>query len=630
MGRRTTSTIAAFVAAVVAMWGLGPMSLVANTSEGDERRAAVTFDGHYELRYRSTTELMPGTGGGESWGGHFEIDGEIAWQPYDPAKHGVVIPEPAGDGATRHVVSLPVCERLELTVLGNRLLGADDCAMVSADWAAVVELDRRGHLVKVWEPADTPETTSYVIAHLASELQLTWPGSDARVGATWRGREEDSVGVADSIYTLGRADRGAWLVTRTRDRYHTIDATVGLAGEWTQRVDAGAEISIGAGGRVTRMSGAQTVNVDNEIGARYAIFESAVDLTRIGEASSVARAVAGAYRPVRHKHARDAASMRNRLLADRVAGLTREQLLSDLAVYANSGTMPDHNRWLWRATGLLELDPELAEVLIEPFMGAGSRGRALILDLLVNADTDEAEATLRALLVSDELSADPRHVALRQRLGFVRDPSPETVQFAFDQLSVFEADDHSDVALITAYSAGAVAGRGDSALSDAIHADLIGRLGGADDPETVTHLLRAIANVGDPNDTEMFAGLATHADPSVRMAVADAVGQTRTDRGRELLRELVADSSTPVQMQSLLSLREYEPNGGDFAALDAVVSTGGLHATNERLVLQLAVRFGDREPEASRRLVASLVSAGIEDSRLLALANRFMARTASE
>ena len=90
------------------------------------------------------------------------------------------------------------------------------------------------------------------------------------------------------------------------------------------------------------------------------------------------------------------AGRRNALLL-RAAGLTGAQLVLDIRAHATMERLPDHNRWLWRATGLLKLEPALCSQLVTLFQDKtlGQETRALILDLLVGAGHATAQEAMR-------------------------------------------------------------------------------------------------------------------------------------------------------------------------------------------------------------------------------------------
>ncbi len=580
--------------------------------------------GRYELSYHSQVDLTPNANGG-SLGGSVALEGEIQYQVYHSGDLGINIPEATETGGIRLALSIPRCDLFEMSVLGKELTPPGDCNTFFFDWIAVIELDRQGHLVRTWEPRDTKELTGYLVSSLVADLQFSRPVDNASQDSSYRSREEDSIGIADSHYSLEGRGSGQRVLTRTRDSYHKIDAISILVGDNSQRVNGNHVLVANHAGVIVSVLGSQSVHVDNAAGALYYHAESTLKLTRTGEPMSMVSRAGTRYRPIVPKEPRNGDTMEKKLLANRVGPMSSERMLRDLSLYANSGSMPDHNRWLWQVTGLLKLDPKLAQSLIPVFSKGKSKGRALVLDLLIGADTEEAQATLRTILDSDELSVDPRNTLLRQRLGFVKHPSTATREFALRQLVDFPVDDYSDNAMISAYSAGAIASRDDSPLSLEIRGEIRSRLVEATTPESVTHLLTALANARNPSDTETFARYASDDSVSIRAAVADAVGQAKTLEGHALLRELVGDSSSAVQAQSLHSLSEYGLNEEDFLTIADTVSGGRLHPSNERYVLQIALRFQSNAPYSCRLLVEALVSAGLKNNSLLAQANRYLA-----
>jgi hypothetical protein len=94
--------------------------------------------------------------------------------------------------------------------------------------------------------------------------------------------------------------------------------------------------------------------------------------------------------------------------------------------------MPDHNHFLLQATGLLEQQPELCARMAKQFESAALdfAGRALVLDLLANTGTPQAQEALVKALSSRTALEDPQYPLFLNRLGLVKEPTLDTVRFA--------------------------------------------------------------------------------------------------------------------------------------------------------------------------------------------------------
>src|SRR4051812_1113983 len=105
-------------------------------------------------------------------------------------------------------------------------------------------------------------------------------------------------------------------------------------------------------------------------------------------------------------------------------------MVSDVKRFANGGVMPEHTRWLWRATGVLLQDPEAAKAMLEAFQdkSLNDSARELILDCLASAGNASSQAALRGALDSPVTRKSAEAPMWIQRVSFVDAPERATAE----------------------------------------------------------------------------------------------------------------------------------------------------------------------------------------------------------
>ncbi|MEW5850944.1 MAG: HEAT repeat domain-containing protein [Myxococcota bacterium] len=283
------------------------------------------------------------------------------------------------------------------------------------------------------------------------------------------------------------------------------------------------------------------------------------------------------------------ADFADRTLAMRVEGLTGDQLKELLLKFANGGMVPDHNRFLWRATGLLRAKPELCDALANLFQDAhfNERGRQLIVDLLVGAGTGPAQAALRKALTSKAAVDDQHYGMLYQRLGLLSAPDQSTVDMARERY-VAPGPEGKGAAI---YAYGAVLGNrlamGDSGAKGLANA-ILQDLQAARSPSDQALLLTALGNAGVPEQTQAITSFTTSSEPEVRRAAANALRKAKDDATTATLVQMVGDPHVDVQRRALMSLQGRTLDGAAWTAITGVVAAGRLGTASYDLLLDLA------------------------------------------
>ncbi|MBL8939287.1 MAG: HEAT repeat domain-containing protein [Archangium sp.] len=238
--------------------------------------------------------------------------------------------------------------------------------------------------------------------------------------------------------------------------------------------------------------------------------------------------------------------------AQRIDGLTAQAFLDDLSNFGRTGQMPDHARWLRRATALLAANPALcAEVekwFLDPTVGVP--GRTLALDLLTNAGTPEAQHSLVTLLSSQTARGDAAWPLYVQRLSLLTEPTTESATFALTQ---FETARSRDEVGATAMTLGALARH--LPQGDAMRSDFTRRLqtgfAQAQGAERRAMWLDALAASGRPEVLPQVKSATNDSNPLVRATAAHALGALGDE---DALKPLAVDADARVREAAIRHL----------------------------------------------------------------------------
>lgn len=291
---------------------------------------------------------------------------------------------------------------------------------------AYAALTGDGALAAVAFRKEAPGTFQRVLQHLLQQLTVVLGD-----GSVWQSREATPLGLSDTVYHRG----GALDAPRLRkQRLRLVDWLQDEEHEPRPTLVSSFDVELGEGGTLRKLTGSDRLQAP------------ASPLGSVASASSTPRAElattetdcrfrelrnarAGALPPDGELIVRSASQgyaspeERQRLLSDRAQGLTFEQLWDTISDMGAMAGFPGSERFVLRASSYLALHPgdaaKLAPLFVDP--AAGSLRRGLVLDLLVSADTPEAQRELRRLLDSAEARRDPAANTLAQRLSFLRD-----------------------------------------------------------------------------------------------------------------------------------------------------------------------------------------------------------------
>ena len=503
------------------------------------------------------------------------------------------------DGATLLAVSFDAIDRAEIEVLGRRLLADREAAAAAlgAD-EAVLELAADGRLRGVRVAPEAQPLFVHLIQALAAELSMTLPAAPA---AAWRADEPTSLGDAEVAYAIASARPLA--VARGRVRYRRLSGLPAGDAAARARVESRGDIALDGDGTLRSLVAGERVVVDGAGDGLRAETRLAVRLASTSPAEPEELLTAGWRRlaPGELVAFDDAPAA----LEQRIGGLTAERMLLDLRLHAASGDLPDHDRWLWQATGLLRAQPSLCAQLVELFAepALGARGRGLVFDLLASVGSPEAQDAMRRILGG--AAADERPL-LVQRFSIVAAPEAETLSFLRAAMATAPAD--SDARFATAYTLGAAAGHaaaaGRAGEARAIVADLRRAFADADDDAERAVAVAALGNSRAPDQLPFLVERTRASSEAIRRAGADALYGYADDQATAALLALLADGDLGVQDAALRSLDHRALGAVALAAIAARLHGGDLpRALDGTLIDLLASRLGAPEVAAMLRFV---------------------------
>ena len=552
---------------------------------------AARLDGRYDFQLQLAQQLNVGEAGGVL-SSALDLHGRLALREGTRGEVLLWLVDAALDGAT----------------LGGRpVTGMDAVLSAALNQSVRLHYTPDGRFVGVDMPKTLPEAAQGVFQAIGATLQRGEPTSERT--------EETALGQVHASYTTVGAD-----LARHRDKYASIHPSLpGIERATMAAVESETRFRLDPDGTLAGMAHDEHTVGRKADGASLVDDRAHLDLAWAGPAgtppavSSVRPVAVGEIAP-------DANGDRATLVAA-VDGLTPDMLVDMLLHRGNTPAMPDHSQFLWRALSLLHLRPEVALRLAQVYaeMPPGTPGRGLVLDLLAQTDTLEAQETLVAVLGSDGARRDPDYWVQFQRVGLARHPASELVEMVRNTAVATGADGADKMRAPAYYALGAVAGNlarhaqpADLDELQALAAPLFDALNtaetqDADDPAQAKveriMALRALGNAGLPETTEAVARSAKDPDSEVRRAAVAALRRVDTADGRAVLLRLTTDADPDVAGEAVRTLQDLTLDGDGYASLQALAGGDGLDTlVAEELVNTLS--FHRAEPAARAALQA--------------------------
>jgi len=580
--------IAVLVGGFVYLRAEGPSSQ--KTVQSTKTRGFAWKPGHvyeYLLRYDTLQHAAAGFGTDEGIGGAMQLEATFELMAHE-----------ARSGKFSLSATLKDIKHAKLKMVDQFLWQKpEDAQAIFNGRRMFFEADASGRVSTITPPAGDDADTrlfAHTMQSLLTEMQLQLD-TDGR--AEWTVEEPTLFGVVASRYAQGK---GASTFQRSRTRAISLRiaplATQGVSHELTSKHD----FVLNAERVLARLEGTEELLVKTDgkdlqrVSTRlsFTLARSAqVDLSRIARTTGVARALAEWN--VTEESERDH-------LEQRIDGLTESQMLDMVLAMGAGAERTDQARSLWRATGLLMLNPALCQKLVPlaTRADASQKLRALTLDLLASVSDEAATAAMTAILRSEQVRNDEAFPLYLQRLSTQTTPTEEAFSFVESVFTDARARADADTLFASAYTMGAMAqeaGAGSPQEKRAL-VELRASMASADEPDAIAHHVRALGNVGRDSVLGDVSRLRDHTDPQVREAVATALGNIRTPAAERELVGLVGDSTSSVQREAILSLYRRQAGPDMLSDLNHSLQNGVAEA-NVPFLLDVLKRLRKLDPQ---------------------------------
>jgi hypothetical protein len=307
-------------------------------------------------------------------------------------------------------------------------------------------------------------------------------------------------------------------------------------------------------------------------------------------------------------------------LLQRAMGMDVARVVMDLSTYGDGAQMPDHARWVWRATGALKLDPsgcaELAKLAKDP--SRSSDGRRFMTELLVSVGSPEAQAALREILTAETAQQDPKYYDTLQRLSLLERPEPETAALVRDLLKA----ETFEVRMGGAFTAGSLAqtlsALGEETQASQLNNELQALLQNARTIDDQAGYISALGNAGRAENVPLIAKSVGSESAEVRRSAANALRHTQTPEAEEAVLSLASDEQERVQSAALETLEGWKLEVSHLEALEDTLNEGRVLLGNRSSlakVLSKEYRSQDAaKAEVSKRMLEKMIAGPLPTS----------------
>lgn len=561
------------VVMVLAAIGLGAAGLAlffavrGSAASSASATADVSRSDRYEFDYRAEQTLVLPVGKGGDLATSLTVRGHLT------------VSEAASG---RRFLFLEDAQVVDATLGAERLSGVEQIFSAACGQVVTAHFDGSGRFMSLDIPEQVPEAAQGLFQHLAATLQRP---PVARAG---HGIDATSLGLVDAVYAV---ESGGW--RRTRGAFTEPRVAFAEPGLTVTTAEGGTRFELDDRGTLAGLQHDERVRGTDAAG-RVVVNDHVVFRLRRQAGAVSAPAPAGSMRKVGVGEVAPDRDAARAFLRQATGGLTAESLATTLRTFAGAAELPDHAGFLYRAAALLRLEPDAARVLAAVFaeVPPGAPGRALILDLLAQVNTDVAQETMVAILESPEARSDAAYPLHLQRTGFAADPGPALVGF----VSKIAETPAPGLETPARFALGALAGN--VARSDADHAarlaqPLVNALVAAKDSNTQAELLRALGNAGLPSHLDVVRPYVDDHASIVRRAAAAALRKVDTSASRGLLVALVGDEDPDVALEAVRDLGGATLDESIWGALGDIAGRSSLDIQLAEALVNLAALYPD-------------------------------------
>ncbi len=491
---------------------------------------------------------------GRSVGGDVELVGELAVTVRGEHEDGTLVG-----------IRFSRLDEARLAILGKNVLPSAE--MLLADEALlIVPRDGRPRTLR-FEPDSAPvfrKLMAGALAHVDLSLPDSGAESFSQVGPTGNG-------LAKIDYA--RSPTNPRALTRRVAEYERVDALAGVPASAGWSVDSEGRIELGSSALFDAIELSESLVLVNRENPVSFGAETKFSMRRVGleHADPAPTPNLDDWLLVDLFEAPDRTEAEQEMARKFAEGLT----LTDVGIVVNSARrgMALPKGFLVRARGLLKGWPELAGELRPLFEDNDDIGtRELVTDLLVSADTPQAQEVLVDLFEDLAGRSDPQLPALVQHLNLVHTPTPAVALLVMDLHQLGVTNDDENLRLGSLYALGSLASqiqRSEPELAEAMLATLRRELAESNTPLQTQAALAGLGNAGRPEDLDRILGQRHHPDHNVRAQVASSLRFIREPKATDALFDLLGDSSRTVASISLSTIDFYRPDDTELQRLAA-------------------------------------------------------------
>lgn len=526
-----------------------------------------------------------------------------------------------GEREGRWVVGLSLAdlERSAISFNERELLPPAEAAKLLTAAEAIIEWGGDGTIGDIRFPKEMHPLARNIIKAVLAEWQtpLSLPVGETTI-------EKTPYGAARARFDRFAEGEGE----KRRDRYESL-ASLGerlKGGDLTQQIESRYRLKIQKHGSYESFSGGENLTVKSGAGLVAFMLRTKLDLRHIGidrfnpEAAAVARFLSSYQREAMDESAVSENAEKG-LLLQQARGMTQEELFRTLKILVRSGKIHNSDLFLWRASGLLKLHPELCAALVPLFADTASshEARLLIVGLLATTATREAQEAFLAILNDDVVKGDPYYGLYYQHLTLLPAPVPAVRKLAEERYAAAQED--PSILRESGLTLGAVANNlrtsGDSAGAAEINRQLTADLAKTSGSAETSALLDSLGNVGDAGNVGTIIGYAgSNNDPNVRASAVNALRKNQTPESERALLGLAADEEPLVQKQALNTLTRYDLSEAQVRAFAEQVTDGRIEPTFYNDLVNMLGRYVPEYPEATRTVFESILKKGTDDPML--------------
>lgn len=477
-----------------------------------------------------------------------------------------------------------------LEVMGANVLADGKGELTERE--SILRVSTQGQARQLWVP---PEATA-VCRHLMTGLltNVDFVAARPTTDDAWSSVARNAHGLAEVDYR-----RDGATVSRLTRGYERIDAVAGADRNAPWSVEGTTEIDLDDAGVPARIVGIEMVALAGAEDPVAFSSRAEFELTRTAvttiDLDTLVLPELPTWTEVDLHDPPDEAEAERELARKFAEGMTRTELAT-MVLGAGYGVRPAAGE-LIRARGLLRGWPEATEELRPAYAEAPDlRTRRFIVDLLVSADTPQAQALLLDLLPGPE---DPELVKLSQHLSLLRSPIPEMGQRLIEAHA--DAANASDARtrrglLYPIGTLSATLEATDPLLAERMIGVLRDELARATEPDDIVAAVAGLGNAARRQDVPAVRALADHSDMGVRAAVASSLRGSPDPASVDVLFAMLDDPERHVAASALSVI------DGRHAA-----ETTHLHR------LAMATMQGAVHPELTGPLVSVLAHHGGDD-----------------